>query len=65
MQFDDEELWLSRPDNPKPLTRKDRDRRRVLLHALGNQLARYLAVIKANDRKMKNMAAKENPITLN
>ena len=65
MQFDDEELWLSRPDNPRPLTKKDRDRRRTLLHALGNQLTRYLAVIKANDRKIKNIVAKENPITLN
>ena len=65
MQFDDEELWLSRLDNPRPLTKKDRDRRRSLLHALGNQLARYLAVIKANDRKIKNIVAKENPITLN
>jgi hypothetical protein len=65
MQFDDEEVWLSRHDNPRPLTRKDRDRRRVLLHALGNQLTRYLAVIKENYRKMKNTAAKENPITIN
>ena len=65
MQFDDEDLWLSRPGNPKPLSRKDQDRRRVLLHSLGNQLARYLAVIQANDRKIKNMVAKENPITLN
>jgi hypothetical protein len=65
MQFDDEEVWLSRHDNPRPLTRKDRDRRRVLLHALGNQLTRYLAVTKENYRKMKNTAAKENPITIN
>ena len=65
MQFDDEDLWLSRLDNPRPLSQKDRDSRRALLHALGNQLARYLAVIKANDRKIKNIVAKENPITLN
>ena len=65
MLYDDEEIWLSRPENPKPLTDKDRDRRRRLLHALGNQLTKYLVLIKAEDLKYKNSVAKQNPITIN
>ena len=65
MLYDDEELWLSRPENPKPLTDKDRDRRRRLLHALGNQLTKYLVLIKAEDLKFKNNVARQNPITIN
>ena len=65
MLFDNEERMLSRPENPRPLTDKDRDRRNRLLHALGNQLTRYLALIKAEDTKIKNNVARENPITIN
>ena len=64
MIFDHEERHLSRPDNPRPLTRKDRDRRRSLLHALGNQITRYLSVIKAEDLKIRNNVARQNPIVI-
>ena len=65
MLYDDKEMWLSRPENPRPLTDKDWDRRRRLLHALGNQLTKYLVLIKAEDRKIKNSVARQNPITIN
>ena len=65
MLYDDEEMWLSRPENPRPLSDKDRDRRRRLLHALGNQLTKFLVLIKAEDRKIKNSVARQNPITIN
>lgn len=65
MLYDDEEMWLSRPENPRPLSDKDRDRRRRLLHALGNQLTKFLVLIKAEDRKIKNRVARQNPITIN
>ena len=64
MIYDNEERHLSRPDNPRPLTKKDRDRRRSLLHAVGNQLTRYLSVIKAEDLKIRNDVARMNPIVI-
>lgn len=64
MIYDHEEMHLSRPDNPRPLTKKDRDRRRSLLHSLGNQLTRYLSVIKAEDLKIRNNVARLNPIVI-
>ena len=64
MIFDNEERHLSRPNNPRPFTKKDRDRRRRLLHALGNQLTRYLNVIKAEDLKIRNNVARLNPIVI-
>lgn len=64
MIYDNEERRLSRPDNPRPLTKKDRDRRRSLLHAVGNQLTRYLSVIKAEDLKIRNDVARMNPIVI-
>ena len=64
MIFDHETSWISRPNNPRPPLKKDLDRRRRLLHAMGNQFARYLAVIRAESLKIKNNVAKENPIVI-
>ena len=60
MIFDHEEVWLSRPENPRPFTDADRDRRRKLLGAMGDQFASYLAVIEAEDRKIQNDVSRQN-----
>ena len=64
MIYDHEEVWLSRPDNPRPLTKKDRDRRRRMLHSLGNQFTRYLNDVRVANLRIKNNVAKENPIVI-
>jgi hypothetical protein len=65
MLYDEEDRHLSRADNPKPLDEKDRAARRKLLSDLGNQLARYLMVIKTENVKIHNNFARANPIVLN
>ena len=63
--FDDEEVYLRRPENPAPLNDEAWARRRRLLHQLGNQLTRFLVQIQTEDRKIKNNVAKQNPIVIN
>ena len=63
--FDAEEEYLRRPENPAPLNDEAWDRRRRLLHQLGNQLTRFLVQIQTEDRKIKNNVAKQNPIVIN
>jgi hypothetical protein len=65
MLYDEEDRHLSRADNPKPLDDKDRTTRRKLLRDLGNQLTRYLMVIKTENMKIQNCFARVNPIVLN
>ena len=65
MLYDEEDRHLSRADNPKPLDDKDRTTRRKLLRDLGNQLTRYLMVIKTENMKIQNCFARANPIVLN
>ena len=63
--YDNEERWLRRPENPRPLEEKDWKERRKLLHDLGNQLARYIALVRREDLRMKNSVARANPIQIN
>ena len=65
MLYDEEDRHLSRADNPRPLNEKDRATRRKLLSDLGNQLTRYLMVIKNENMKIHNNFARANPIVLN
>ena len=65
MLFDEEDRHLSRPNNPRPFDNDDRARRRKLLRALGNQLTRYLMVVKTENMKIQNNFARAHPIVLN
>lgn len=65
MLYDEEEKHLSRPDNPNPLSDRDRDQRRKLLRKLGNQLTKYLMDIKTENMKIENNFNRANPIVLN
>ena len=62
--FDDEERWLPRPENPRPLTDRDWNERRKLLHDLGNQITRYLALVRREDVRMRNNVARADPIQI-
>ena len=64
MIYDNESMWLYRPENPRPPTKKDKERRRSLLHAMGNQFARYLAVTKAESVRIQNNVNRQNPIVI-
>ena len=62
--FDDEERCLRRPENPRPLEDRDWNERRKLLHDLGNQITRYIALVRREDLRMKNSVARANPIQI-
>ena len=62
--FDDKERWLRRPENPRPLSDRDWNERRKLLHDLGNQITRYIALVRREDLRMKNSVARANPIQI-
>ena len=65
MLYDEESRHLSRPNNPNPLTEKDKAKRRKLLSQLGNQLTKYLVDIKTENMKIQNNFNRANPIVLN
>ena len=62
--FDDEERWLRRPENQRPPDEIERRERRRLLHNLGNQITKYIALIQREDREMKNNVSRANPIQI-
>ena len=62
--FDDEERWLWRPENPRPLSDRDWNVRRKLLHDLGNQITRYIALVQNEDIRMRNSVARADPIQI-
>ena len=62
--FDDKERWLRRPENPRPLSDRDWNEQRKLLHDLGNQITRYIALVQSEDIRMKNSVARADPIQI-
>ena len=64
VMFDNEERWLRRPENPRPPDEREWKERRRLLHDLGNQITRYIALIQREDLRMRNNVARANPIQI-
>ena len=62
--FDDEERWLRRPENPRPLSDRDWNVRRKLLQDLGNQITKYIALVQIEDIRMMNSITRAAPIQI-
>lgn len=52
--FDDDTLWLERPNAWKPFTEEDRKERREFLKALQDQWLNFIDIIQLHDYQLRN-----------
>ena len=52
--FDDDTLWLERPDARKPFNEEDRAERRKFLKAIQDQWLNFVAIVKFHDEQVRN-----------